>query len=134
MSASRVFVVQEPLKKVGSSVVSRIPLHTLEEFGTIIYLCSWGELRDDGTKDMTPERSATLFHKIRDKLMDFSDEDYIVPLGNPALIAMAVMCASECNHGRVSMLDWIRDANSYRIIDIDANCQPGALARARSRR
>lgn len=128
--ASRVFVVQEPFRKVQGQVVPRIPLHTLEEFGTVTYLCSWSELQHDSNDDMTPARAAELYHKIRRKLCDYSNDDFLVLLGNPALGAMATMIAAECNNGRVSILDWIRDASAYRIIDIDAHCQPRALARS----
>lgn len=131
---SRVFVVQEPFHKVKGQVVPRIPLHTLEEFGPITYLCSWSELRDDTNDDMTQKRAAELYHKIRTKLADYSNDDFLVLLGNPALGAMATLIAAECNNGRVSILDWVRDAGAYRIIDIDAHCQPGGLARSRDRR
>lgn len=131
---SRVFVVQEPFHRVRGEVVSRIPLHTLEEFGPITFLCSWGELRDDGDGDMPASRASELYHKMRAKLRDFCNDDFLVLLGNPALGAMATLIAGECNNGRVSILDWVRDARAYRIIDIDAHCQPGGLARARPRR
>lgn len=131
---SRVFVVQEPFHKVRGQVVPRVPLHTMEEFGPITYLCSWGELANDGDGDFSQSRSAELYHKIRAKLTDYGNDDFLVLLGNPALCAMATMIAAECNNGRVSILDWVRDAGAYRIMDIDAHCQPGGLARARTRR
>lgn len=134
---SIVYVVQEPLHRVGREVEWRIPRRDLEAFGTIVCLCKWGELRDDGDGDFSPSRSAELWHKIRVKLRTFGDADYIVPLGNPALIAMATLIAADVNGGRVSMLDWVRDASAYRIIPIDAHCQPSSardLARTRPSR
>lgn len=124
---SRVFVVQEPLKRVGREVVARIPLHDLEAFGQIVYLFSWSELfryRDAIVGDI----SAALYQKLEDKLADFSDDDYLVPLGNPGLIAMAAVVACDRNDGRVRMLDWVRDDKAYRVFSIDMDGTPGLAA------
>jgi hypothetical protein len=63
---------------------------------------------------------------LRSKLHDFGDGDYIVPLGNPAVIGMAIAVAAECNDGFVKILDWIRDESRYRLVEMDLNCQPVA--------
>jgi hypothetical protein len=65
-----------------------------------------------------------LIWKLRAKLHSFTDRDYVVCLGNPALIGMSVAVAAECNNGRVKILDWLRDDARYRIVDMDLNCQP----------
>jgi hypothetical protein len=117
---ARVFVVQEPLKKEHGVVVPRINYRTLTPYGDLVFLFQWGELQDDDAL----ENTAPLIWKLRAALKDFRDDDYLVPLGNPALIGMAIAIASECNDGLVNILDWIRDERRYRLITMDLNCQP----------
>lgn len=116
----RVFVVQEPLKRVGDQTVPRINYNTLTPYGEIKFLFTWGELRDDDRL----ENPAALIWKLRASLHNFRDDDYIVCLGNPALIGMAITVAAECNNGFVRILDWIRDDRRYRVVDMDLHCQP----------
>lgn len=124
---STVYVVQEPLRRIGREVEWRIPKADLEAFGRVVCLCNWSELRDDGHEDFAPARLAELYHRMLPKLMQFSDTDYLVPLGSPVLIAMATMIAAKSNEGRVRMLDWQRDAGRYRIASIDTQCGPPAF-------
>ena len=120
---NKVYLVQEPLKRDGrGQVVSRFDLSKLEPYGQLVHLCSWGELRDG----FDCER---LMEKLRDKLQDYNDRDWIVPVGNPALIAMATIVAADINEGRVQLLDWIRNDNCYREVKIDMRWHPLSLAR-----
>lgn len=119
---SRVFVVQEPLKRVGRSVIPRIDYSTLTPYGEVRFLFSWGELRDEDVLD----NPAQLIWKLRAALHSFDDDDYLVCLGNPALIGMAVTIAAERNDGYVRILDWIRDEGRYRVVEMDLDCQPAA--------
>lgn len=119
---SRVFLVQEPLRMLGGVPVPRINYGTLKPYGDVKFLFQWGEVKDDDAMDNT----APLIWKLRASLHDFNDFDYIVPLGNPALIGMAIAVAAECNDGRVQILDWMRDAAQYRTVNVDLNCQPSA--------
>jgi hypothetical protein len=120
----RVFVVQEPLKRVGDSVKPRIDYDTLTPYGEIKFLFEWSELKDDDVL----ENTAALIWKLRASLHNFTDEDYIVCLGNPALIGMAVTVAAECNNGSVNILDWIRERRRYRVVTMDLHCQPERVA------
>jgi len=118
---TRVILVQEPLRSVGRGrVVPRIDYSTLEPYGKIEFLFSWGQLKEDDALENTTE----LIWRLRAKLHNFSDRDFLVCLGNPALIGMAVAIAAECNNGRVHILDWLRDHGRYRVVDMDLNCQP----------
>lgn len=121
---STVYVVQEPLRRIGREVEWRIPRSDLEAYGNVICVYSWSELRDDRDDDFSPERCAELYHRAVSKLSTFSDEDFLVPLGSPVLIAMAVSAALDANRGCLKMLDWCRDAARYRVAPIDAECTP----------
>lgn len=121
---STVYVVQEPLRRIGREFEWRIPRADLEPFGNIVCVFNWSELRDDPDVDFSSARCAELYHRALAKLSSFSDADYLVPLGSPVLIAMAVSAALDANRGCLKMLDWCRDAGRYRIAPIDAECQP----------
>jgi hypothetical protein len=132
---SKVYIVQEPLHVVAGEVVSRIPLHKLDEFGEKAYIFDWTELKTDGARDLSEERTAYLYDKARRKLASFGDRDYLVPLGNPGLIAIASIVAAEVNRGFVTLLDWVRREEVYRMFQIDTESQPPRpLARVRNAR
>jgi hypothetical protein len=112
---SNVYLVQEPLKRDPDvTIVPKINYRTLKPYGDVRFLFQWDELKDDDT--LNPH---AMLERLRDLLCDFTDDDYIVPIGNPALIGMAVLIAAECNDGRVRMLDWIKAERRYRIVDVD---------------
>lgn len=113
----RVFLVQEPLHIKDGVPVPRIGYHTLRPYGEVRFLFSWGELTD--RTDLSDTHA--LLTEARRQLADFSDADYLVPMGNPVLIALATLAAAEANEGRVKMLDWLREERRYRVgaIDLD---------------
>lgn len=57
--------------------------------------------------------------RLRKILMDFSDDDYLVPVGDPTAMAMAAMIAAEMNRGRVKILKWEREERRYIMIQVD---------------
>ena len=54
-----------------------------------------------------------LVHSLRNALRNFSDDDYLLPTGSPAVIAAAAMLAAKANGGRVKMLIWDRELKRY---------------------
>lgn len=59
--------------------------------------------------------------KLKDKLRNFSDNDYILPIGDPVLMSTVSMIASEMNHGRVKFLKWDRIQKKYLVIQVDTS-------------
>jgi len=57
--------------------------------------------------------------KIRQELKDFNDNDYLLLMGDPAIIAVAGAVASDVNGGRFKILKWDRDEKKYYDIEID---------------
>jgi hypothetical protein len=120
LTGSRCFMVQEPLKRSpDGELIYRINMGKVKHYGKPINIFSWSEIkeRDDPNPDM-------LVWRLRTELHDFSDRDYIVPVGNPCLIGMAIAIAAECNEGRVKVLDWSKVKDDYRLMEIDFRCQP----------
>lgn len=59
--------------------------------------------------------------KLRDKLAEFSDDDYILPVGDPVLMSTVAMVAAEMNNGRVKFLKWDRIQRRYMVITVDTS-------------
>ncbi len=57
-------------------------------------------------------------------MADLRVDDYLVPMGNPALIAIAVLIATEMTDGRVRILDWMKLERAYRCFNIDLEAIP----------
>lgn len=121
-ATSTVYFVQEPLKRdrATGNVISRFNLSDVERYGRVVFLFAWGELKDERVLMDT----AALLDRLREKLKDYRDGDWIVPVGNPALIGLVTLVAADVNEGRVHMLDWIRDRGCYREVTIDMDWLP----------
>ena len=67
-------------------------------------------------------RSAEKFgdlNKLKKELSTFSDDDYLLLIGDPAIIALAGAIVSEMNRGKFKVLKWDRDEKRYYDIEID---------------
>ena len=63
--------------------------------------------------------SGPLTFKLRHELKDFNDNDYLLLMGDPAIIALAGAVASDVNGGKFKVLKWDRDEKRYYDIEID---------------
>jgi folate-dependent tRNA-U54 methylase TrmFO/GidA len=63
--------------------------------------------------------SGPLTFKLRHELKDFNDNDYLLLMGDPAIIAVAGAVVSDVNGGRFKVLKWDRDEKKYYDIEID---------------
>ena len=63
--------------------------------------------------------SGPLTFKLQQELKDFNDEDYLLLMGDPAIIAVAGAVASDVNGGKFKVLKWDRDEKKYYDIEID---------------
>jgi len=63
--------------------------------------------------------SGPLTFKLKHELKDFNDDDYLLLMGDPAIIALAGAVASDVNGGRFKILKWDRDEKKYYDIEID---------------
>ena len=62
-----------------------------------------------------------LLPELREKLQHFDDGDYLLLVGNPALIGVVVAVASEYN-GKIQMLQWHGREKRYIpiVADLDS--------------
>ena len=76
-------------------------------------------------KIMLPDRkqmilaSGPLTFELQKHLKDFNDNDYLLLIGDPAIIAVAGAIAAEHNNGRFKVLKWDRNETRYYDIEID---------------
>lgn len=123
---SRVFVVQEPLhRSPRTGDVQRIvDISPAERFGTLVYLLDWSDNKFDSPRD--------IIRKLRERLADYCDDDYLLMSGSPTAFGIAAMVAGEYNDGRVRFLHWDkqlprhngRGYGDYKCVEIDLNGQP----------
>jgi hypothetical protein len=104
-----VFVVQEPFKFVDGVPVSKVDLRPAMEFGELEILAPAGN---------TLLNTVPLIRSLRDKLRNFSDDDLILPMGDPAIIMLVGIIAAEVNHGRIRVLRWDKKRQEYHTITL----------------
>ena len=76
-------------------------------------------------KIMLPDRkqmilaSGPLTFELKKQLKDFSDKDYLLLIGDPAIIGLCCAIAGETNNGRFKVLKWDRNDKRYYDLEID---------------
>jgi hypothetical protein len=79
----------------------------------------WGELIPLSSSydqiHLDPQRMVV---QIRNRLRDFSDDDFLLALGDPAIIGIAFAVASDQNRGRINLLKWDRRESMYYQVEI----------------
>ena len=76
-----------------------------QEFGEIKVL-----LDEDKQIMFSP---APMVRKMKRMLKDFSDNDYLLLTGDPAMIGVACSVVSEVNNGKYKLLKWDRQERQY---------------------
>jgi len=88
-------------------MVPRYDLSPAEEFGKLVFLLS---------PITVPKNPAKVIAELRRKLWDFSDEDYLLMIGNPCFIAFAAAVAADINDGRISLLQFNGSQKKYFVV------------------
>ena len=102
---AKVYVVQESMKKVKGEWQRVHDLTPALTYGDIEILLA-------GNRYL-PITSQPIISELRNKLREFSDDDFLLCLGDPVAIGMAAVIASERNFGRVTFLKWDREQERY---------------------
>ena len=108
-SKPTVYVVQEiPGTKEGKP---KINIMGAANYGTLKFLL--------------PELSQIIFSpgplifKLRQKLKKFSEKDYLLLTGDPAIIGVAWSIVSDISNGKYKLLKWDRQERKYYPIEIN---------------
>jgi hypothetical protein len=60
-----------------------------------------------------------LIYKLRKGLKDFTEQDYLLLTGNPAIIGVACSIVSDITNGKYNLLKWDRQERTYYPIEIN---------------
>lgn len=106
MDLSKVYIVQEQNRwdEKAMKLVPRFDLSSAEQYGDLDYLLS---------PTAAPFSSASILRDLHHKLRHFTDEDYLLLIGNPCLIGWSVAVASYHNDGFVTLLQWSGREGKY---------------------
>lgn len=63
--------------------------------------------------------SVPMVRYFREKLKDFCDEDYILPVGDPVTIAAVAAVAADINKGYFKILKWDKKQRKYLVVEIN---------------
>ena len=63
--------------------------------------------------------TAPTVRRLKSKLKDFSDDDYLLLMGDPSAIGIACAVASSNNRGRFKCLKW--DKREYKYYPVEVN-------------
>jgi hypothetical protein len=94
----------------------------------ILPAAEYGEI-----KVLLPENRNIMFsagavcEELRVLLSNFSDADYLLLIGDPAAIGVAVAIALQWNKNRAKLLKWDRQERRYYPVSIDLNNKRGEL-------
>ena len=101
---AKVFVVQEE---------SKFNIISAQQYGQLI------PLYEEGKQIMLSPGPA--IRKAKSIMKDFSDDDYLLLIGDPAMIGVACSVASYNNRGKYKVLKYDRRTYTYYPIQIDLN-------------
>jgi hypothetical protein len=81
----------------------------------------YGELRVLVPGAMSLLAPVPLVRLLKEKLSTFSEEDYLVAVGDPSIVATASIIAAQKTHGKIRILKWDRELSDYIPIEIDVS-------------
>lgn len=113
----KVYVVQCQHRRCQETgrLVPKYDLSSAEKFGELVYLLS---------PTASPFNSPPIVAELREKLRGYQDKDFLLLIGNPALILAVGALAACYNSGNVNVLQWSGKEGSYiaiRMRDLDPN-------------
>lgn len=85
-------------------------------FASIYKAEAWGPIEFILAPSANPFNPELVLGDIHEKLSGFSDDDYLLLIGNPVLIGKVVAIAAHYNEGRVKFLQWSGRHNEYTEI------------------
>lgn len=83
------------------------------EYGDIVVLF------ESGQQIMFSPQPA--IRKLKRKLKDFDDGDYLLMMGDPAAMGIACCVAAEMNRGKFNILKWDKKQQRYYPVGINLN-------------
>jgi len=89
----------------------KVNVHAATSFGAVVTLIPHDQVHAALVTHPT-------MNTLRRKLKDFNDEDFILPVGDITLVAMAVSIALDVNRRRAKLLRWSRERREYDVVEL----------------
>ena len=107
-----VYCISEPIRMENGEPIPLFDLTPAFQFGKVEILLQ---------SKQTGISTGPIIEVLQEKLVDFYDEDYILPVGDPTLIGIVCAICSDINRGRFKMLKWDKRGRMYIPIQVDIN-------------
>lgn len=108
----KVYVTQEKARKQDGIWIPEFDITPAAEFGKIEILLPPGQ---------SFFSTVPTIRMLKEKLKDFTEDDYLLPMGDPSIMIAAAMVAGEISGGKVKLLKWDRFQQVYVEIKIDTS-------------
>jgi hypothetical protein len=108
----KVFVPQEPSRYDRNTKLwmPTVNISAAEKYGEIVVMLP---------PSVNRMHTAPLVSVIRDRMRDFTPDDWVVALGDPSMIAVACCIAQRHTGGLLRMLKWDRVSRDYIAVEIN---------------
>lgn len=110
MSNPRCFIIQEPTKIEDGVPVPIMDFRRVLEYGDPVVLLP------NGRVSLSP---GPTIDTLTEALKTYTDEDYIVSVGDPTAIFTAAMIVGDRNNGKCNILKWDRVSRRYIKVVVD---------------
>jgi hypothetical protein len=107
-----VYVTQEVMVRVNDRFERKFDLSSAEQYGGLVFLIPSGQ---------SMLSTVPVVRQLKQQLAGFSDNDYLLPIGDPSIMAIAAMVAGERTGGRVKILKWDRRSGCYIPVQVDTS-------------
>lgn len=108
---ARVFITQEVMvRDFNGELKHKFDLGKAAQFGEIKILISSSQ----NAVSIVP-----VMRQLLEQMKDFGEDDYLLPVGAPAVMAAASAVAAKYNDGRFKIIQWDRRMGAYVPIQID---------------
>lgn len=107
----RVFAPQQPAK-FDNDTHLWIPTMNLKPAE------KWGELVVLFPQSVSRANTAPLIEAMKERMRDFTEDDCIIAVGDPALIAAAACISARLCGGKLRMLKWDRMSRDYILVEV----------------
>lgn len=109
---SKVYVTQEVMVRDSDGELRRkFDLSKAEE--------KYGEVRVLIPHGQSLVSSVPVVRQLNEQLRDFTEDDYLLPLGDPAIMAAAAAIAARNTNGKLNVLKWDRRQGTYLNVQLD---------------
>lgn len=88
-------------------------------FETIEKAREYGEIKELLPSNSHPYKPEVILEKLSKIIPNMTSDDWVVPVGNPTLVGLAVSMIADHFDGKIKMLHWSNRDEKYVPIEVD---------------